>query len=249
MMTDNAWCSLLLTQDYLEAILVLNKSIKKTKSIYPFVCMCPQELLTPEIEQILLSEKIKIEVIEKIQSSESALEYFRKNNLSKDFYNDSKINIFNLKHYKKLCFLDADGIILQNIDNVFEKYKDGSTICYSDPIFCFSIVTPKNHQFYIHKILVENTKQSWDYVFADLAFYTRENKEYSISTEYYMPFSPALPLPISYIKGIHFISIKPWKKEEQWFLQNKDNKVIEKYHCFLKMIRKKYDTEKYTFNK
>ena len=52
----NAWCSCLLSQDYLEAILVLNKSIKETNSIYPFVCMCPRDVLTEEIKNILQKE-------------------------------------------------------------------------------------------------------------------------------------------------------------------------------------------------
>lgn len=61
----------------------------------------------------------------------------------------SKIDIFSLKHYEKIIYLDVDTLVLENIDDLFDKY-DGSILWWNEPMSGLFVIEPKNHDSLIY---------------------------------------------------------------------------------------------------
>jgi glycogenin len=116
MTTKNySFISVLTTDDYLEGILVLNYSLAKTNSRYPFVLLITPNLSKGVIES-LVKHNIHCITIQNIENPGTI------NKLTfRWHFTYSKLNIFGLNQFDKLVYLDADMLILNNIDELFEK--------------------------------------------------------------------------------------------------------------------------------
>jgi len=109
-----SFISIISTDDYLDGLLVLFYSLKNTQSKYPFLV-----LLTPNISKKTISTLNKYSISYKVLSEEIQ----NPTNVSQNhrwFPTYSKLHIFNQTEYDKLVFLDADMLILRNIDELFD---------------------------------------------------------------------------------------------------------------------------------
>lgn len=231
-----AYVTLLSSEDYIDAVLVLNESLKMVNAQYPLVCAVTNNLNKTELITRLIAAGIRIEWIEPLEYSV----HVRENNVGHAVLNTaSKINLFNLKNYDKLCYIDADVIVMKNIDDVFD-YLDGAMIHTPDDygftgLFVFS---PRNHRedFYLHLLT------SFDCFDGDLIgslwFYTRT--------------SPAHQIPQSYCQHYHEgITKKDMRDTKVWHFCNRGNKpwfekdrsqmhstlVLTKYDELLQRVR------------
>lgn len=102
---------------YLEGVLTLNESLKKTHSKYPLVCLLSSNL------DIDAQHTLSSYGIDTIQLKEPAIS-FSANNESRfsnwDFTFD-KLKIWGLTQFEKVVFIDSDMIVTKNIDHLFEK--------------------------------------------------------------------------------------------------------------------------------
>lgn len=111
---NKVFMSILTTDDYLPGLLVLNHSLKLVKSEYPL-----HVLLTPNIS------KKTISILSKNLISYSVIikEIINPTNIYKNhrwYSTYSKLAIFGQEQYKKIVYLDADMLILRNIDELFQ---------------------------------------------------------------------------------------------------------------------------------
>lgn len=108
-----AYITLLTTDDYLHGLLVLIFSLREVKSKYE--CSV---LITPNIslrtKSILAAHAIAYIEISDIPNPTDVHPSHRWNRTY------SKLHVFGLNQYEKVVFLDADMIILENIDVLFE---------------------------------------------------------------------------------------------------------------------------------
>jgi glycogenin glucosyltransferase len=109
-----SYVSLLATNDYLDGLLVLFYSLKQAKSKFD-LCV----LVTPDISlrtcSVLTAHSIAYTVIDCIKNPSdihSGHRWFR---------SYSKLHVFGLTQYDKIVYLDADMLVLQNIDELFER--------------------------------------------------------------------------------------------------------------------------------
>lgn len=132
-----AYVTLLTTDNYYFGVLSLKLSLDKVKAQYPLVV-----LYTDEINQKYINELELLGCICKKQT----IQFDFRNNRWHQIY--LKFEAYKLIEYNKICFLDADMLILENIDYLFEVdepyiyeiYRNQSTtgnICA-----CFLILTP-----------------------------------------------------------------------------------------------------------
>ena len=117
----NAYITLVMLGDnYIPGALVLAHSLRRTNTTAKIVCMCTNDLSTEGIDQL---KQIYDDIIIIDYISETNINYgFTKNHSSYVKWVDksfTKFNCIKLIQYKKICFLDADMIPIQNIDHLF----------------------------------------------------------------------------------------------------------------------------------
>lgn len=108
-----SFVSIITSDDYLPGLLVLFSSLMKTKSRYPFLA-----LLTPSISSDTISIINKHSIPYKILTDKIS----NPTDINKEhrwFSTYSKIHVFNQIQYSKIVYLDADMLILKNIDELF----------------------------------------------------------------------------------------------------------------------------------
>lgn len=129
MPSQNAYVwSIFLGDRYIPGVLASAYSVKRTNTKYDLIC-----LVTSDVSDIGRKELAKIctKVIEVnyIRVKRPKLKTARQKELYKTWIDVSytKWNILNLTQYKKVFLLDADTIVTQNIDSVFDKKKISAT--------------------------------------------------------------------------------------------------------------------------
>lgn len=117
MATKNySFISILTTDDYLEGILVLNYSLAKTNSRYPFLLLITPNL-SKEVIESLAKHRINCITLKNIDNPTKIINQ----KIYRWHFTYSKLSIFGLNQFDKLVYLDADMLILNNIDELFEK--------------------------------------------------------------------------------------------------------------------------------
>jgi alpha-N-acetylglucosamine transferase len=115
-MKKYSFVSILTTDDYLDGVLVLKYSLDKTNSKYPFLL-----LVTPNLSESVISSLTRHNVdfagIKKIENPSLVSDP----QLKRWNFTYSKLNIFGLTQFDKIVYLDADMLILKNIDDLFDK--------------------------------------------------------------------------------------------------------------------------------
>lgn len=202
-----AYVTLLSSQDYLLALLVLNKSLCSVKSKYPLLVCITENLATETNLNILQKEHIQYKIISTLTYNAN-IDQILSSNLKNTA---SKIQIFSLKDYDKLVYLDCDSLILQNIDDLF-NYPNGAMLHYSNEKKGMSglfVINPKlhNEQFYIY--LIQNYPNIVDgNLIGDLFFVAIDNQMYQIPEIYFINSSV---IKKEY-KGLHYGLGEEWKK-------------------------------------
>ena len=108
---------------YIPGILISAWSIKRTNTKYDLVCMVTHDV-SEKARKILRKNSIKVIEVPYIQGT-TKFKTGRQQELYENWLNISytKWNCLNLTQYKKIFLLDADVVVTQNIDYIFDKYK------------------------------------------------------------------------------------------------------------------------------
>ena len=199
------WITLLSSKDYLMAVLVLNQSLQNVQSQHSLIVAVTDDILSQELVDILLSEKIQYYVVKKLQYNDPPFAQLKpsiKNTAS-------KIQIFSLPIEEKLIYLDADMLVQQNIDELFE-YPLGSSLYIKELSSVLSglfVFTPNPHEYDIYSFLVQNKPHFLDGdIMQTLWFSYKDNLDYRIPADIY--FTEDLFNPKA--KIIHYNEIKPF---------------------------------------
>ena len=203
-----------------------------SKSKYPLLVAVTEDVFTDELAKTFEKNGILYRRIRPLQYSELTREKYKGHR----FLNTaSKIEVFNFCNWDKLVYIDADCMILHNIDDLFD-YPDGSMICYEDePWGCSSlfVIEPKKHDEvdYLYHLL--KTQDCFDgNLIGKLWFHVKSSPAHQIPPEYQWTYNP-IPIPEG-TKMIHFCNdAKPW-------LDNCDESisVIKVYNYFLRKIER-----------
>lgn len=195
-MANNAYITLLGTNNYLYGCIGLMYSWKKTNSKYPFYCIVTENITEHNIS---ILEAIGYHVIrDEHYLPESYVHILRqyeetgiydtpvgesKSDLNQNGWQHcwTKLRMFNYTQFDKLLYIDADTFITQNIDDLFE-WPGWSSICEYDAPW-------KGHyRFHAAFFLIEPNKQ----VYEELLKLAEDNplilhpatQEYQLSNDY-----------------------------------------------------------------
>lgn len=117
----NTFLTVCTTDKYLEGVLVLNESLKRTKSNYELTVLITKNT-SLELENMLKNMKIRvIRLNREVNIPDEIIE----NNKDKGFshWNNTleKLFMFELDEFDKIVYLDSDMMVLENIDELFER--------------------------------------------------------------------------------------------------------------------------------
>ena len=236
-----AYVTLLSTTDYLDAVLVLNKSLQKVNSKYPLLAMVVDTIFTPELENCLRNNCIVYEVVSPLSYCQAVHDRYQE--VCPSVLNTaSKLQIFSLKNWDKLVYIDADALVIQNIDDLFD-YPDGSMLKYPEDAFGFTglfVCCPRRHheeEFY-PTLLKEHLCLDGDLI-GKLWFFVHDSPCHQIPTCYFTQYD--ITNDFKSLKAIHYCnSLKPWIHVDHEFF-NQDNYVCWLYKKYLNEVQQTHN--------
>lgn len=234
-----AYITLLTNDNYLPGIIILNESLKSVNSKYPLKCIVT-DYVSEQVITELNSYNIETIKVNTIYFPDKIAEFNKQ--IDQKFAETwkhclAKLYCFTFTNYDKVIFLDADLLILKNVDHCFEMPHmtaalDGeySNIWPKWPHFNagFMVIKPNKAEFnnilkFIGKINPEEITYNFTdkhYVIADqeilnLYYSNWANETDKHLNKYYNIFAPHLNTICTtdvYENAyfIHFIGWKPW---------------------------------------
>ena len=111
-----AYITLLSTESYLPGVLALHESLKRTATPYPLVTAISAHI-APEIGTVLVAAGI---IVRRIPETTAIPKDMVENNGHWGHTFD-KVHLFSLPGFDKLVYVDSDMIVLENMDELFDK--------------------------------------------------------------------------------------------------------------------------------
>ncbi|XP_072946133.1 uncharacterized protein [Epargyreus clarus] len=226
-MSNRAWVTLATNDSYGLGALVLVHSLRRARSAYPAVV-----LITPSVTEAMrnrlravFAEVVIVDVLDSKDAAHLAL--LQRPELGITF---TKIHCWNLTQYEKCVFLDADTLIVQNCDELFEREEFsaapdvGWPDCFNSGVFVFK----PSAETFASLIKFAQERGSFDggdqgllnSYFSDWA-HGDINKHlpflYNVTSAAFYSYLPALKHYGQNLKVIHFIgATKPWLQQFNW---------------------------------
>ncbi len=250
-----AYTTVLSSNDYINGIIVLDKSLKMVESSYILYC-----IITPDIskENRTVLDKLGIPVIEKDQISppgadeDHSLKFIESLDGPQDgglWWHRAmvKLSIFDLTQFNKVVYLDADMIVKQNIDELFDRphmsaVQDCTTLdgtAFEDSTNSFNsglLVIEPNHQEFENIINLLNNFDSHGKLIHDQWILQEYFKDWKSKPElhlsqWYAPWTTNFNVENadyyyylkSKIKVLHIIDKKPWNLSIKYFTEYLNN--------------------------
>ncbi|XP_021555414.1 glycogenin-2 isoform X1 [Neomonachus schauinslandi] len=219
--SDQAFVTLATNDIYCQGALVLGQSLRNQRATRKLVV-----LITPQVSSLLrvILTKVFDEVIE-VNLIDSAdyihLAFLKRPELGVTL---TKLHCWTLTHYSKCVFLDADTLVLSNIDELFDRTEfsaapdPGWPDCFNSGVFVFqpSLET--------HGLLLQHATNHGSFDGADQgllnSFFSSWSTAdihkhlpfiYNLSSNTAYTYSPAFKRFGSSVKVVHFLGpTKPW---------------------------------------
>jgi len=192
------------------------KSIRMTKTKYPICCMVSEEVSEDNLLK-LEQAGAKVIVVPKIHSSTSGEDGDRFE-IGKNWLTFTKLNVFNMTEYDKIVYVDADCIVLQGIDEMFDfNTPSGYLLAHTGELEAGVLVLePSNETF--EELMLFKDEENWvnhDQTLLDWYFrkhtdkFNRLGNEYHFCHKLYHNEDPSL-IRKKKVKIIEFNGYKPW---------------------------------------
>lgn len=213
-MNKKAWVTYLCDNTFLEGVICLKKSLLLVNSKFELACMITEDVSQQTIEELEL-HKIKTIHVDKI--------FTKRNKGIKDRYFQNswmmftKINLWALSDYDQLVYLDADVLVLQNSDSLFDINNNFCAV--KDPGYNginagVMILKPNKETFHEMKSLIDS--ELYDNTYSDQSF---TNWFYTIYKKdiLYLPYNyNVLQKRTSYEQFCKHISIFHYNGQKPW---------------------------------
>lgn len=129
--SNYAYCTLITRSSYLAGVLVLAHTLKKYNTAHPLIVLYTDTLSAPSVRALELEAPHTNLILHRV-SALLPRENVHVHLIAERFADTwTKLRVFELfelnnTSYDKLCYLDADMIVRQNMDQVFDKQLPGS---------------------------------------------------------------------------------------------------------------------------
>lgn len=218
---NEAYVTMVTSDSYAPGAGVLFRSLQSTGTKRPIWCLASRTLSPSTLETLhsIFNGVTEIDCIDSGDTSNLAL--LGRPELGQTF---TKIHLWQLKQFDKVVFLDADTLILQNIDDLFEREElsacadVGWPDCFNSGVF---VASPKEETF---QALLKTAKEQGSFDGGDQGLLNAYFSDWSIGpSSRRIPFTYNLTINASYsyapayehfknqVRVVHFIGLlKPW---------------------------------------
>jgi glycogenin glucosyltransferase len=218
-----AYVTLVTNNSYISGAIVLGYSLRSYNTSHLIIC-----LVTSEVDPAYIAQLSKVfdHVINipKLDSHDSKrLDLLGRPELGITF---SKLHVWNMTWLSQILFLDADTLVLKNIDHLFSQYENthfaacpdiGWPDCFNSGVF----MCKPSHQIYTDLIKLSQDKGSFDggdqgLLNSYFNSWSRDQKQripftYNVTPNAVYSYAPAYQQYQSDIFVLHFIGeSKPW---------------------------------------
>ncbi|VDL50727.1 unnamed protein product [Hymenolepis diminuta] len=136
-----AFVTLATNNEYAVGAMVLAASLRNTKTTKKLVCMVTNTVESPMLEQVkeFFDEVVRVDVLD--SRDEVNLKLLNRPELGVTF---TKLHCWRLTQYTKCVFMDADTMVTQNVDDMFEGEEitaapdPGWPDCFNSGVFVFT---------------------------------------------------------------------------------------------------------------
>ncbi|KAK5602746.1 Glycogenin-1 [Crenichthys baileyi] len=139
-MADQAFVTLATNDNYARGAMVLGKSLRNHNTAKKLVVLVSPQVSTP-CQSVLKNIFDEVKVVDVLDSGDTAhLAMMKRPDLGVTF---TKLHCWTLTHYSKCVFMDADTLVLSNIDELFEREEmsaapdPGWPDCFNSGVFVF----------------------------------------------------------------------------------------------------------------
>jgi len=233
MVNVNAFVTLLTSDSYIQGVVALAHSLHLTHTHNELVCMVTEGISQEIIERLekpgdLYDKVIRVDELD--SKDQRNLELLGRPELGVTF---TKLNVWKLCQYDFVAFLDADTIVLKNIDSLFDQIKEvynhgdvpflaAPDVGWPDNFNSGVFVCKPDLQTYSDLVNYSRTIGSYDGGDQGLLnrFFNKWNKtpnarlsfNYNVTPSAYYTYAPAFKEHQDNISVVHFIgNNKPWK--------------------------------------
>uniref|UniRef100_A0A3P9CNI9 glycogenin glucosyltransferase n=1 Tax=Maylandia zebra TaxID=106582 RepID=A0A3P9CNI9_9CICH len=139
-MADQAFVTLATNDNYARGAMVLGKSLRKHNTTKKLVALIGPQVSEPS-QSVLKRIYDEVRVVDVLDSGDTAhLAMMKRPELGVTF---TKLHCWTLTHYSKCVFMDADTMVLSNIDELFDREElsaapdPGWPDCFNSGVFVF----------------------------------------------------------------------------------------------------------------
>ncbi|KAK1893550.1 Glycogenin-1 [Dissostichus eleginoides] len=221
MSADQAFVTLATTDNYAKGAMVLGQSLRNHNTTKKLVALIGPHVAEP-CRDVLGTIFDEVRVVDVLDSGDVAhLSLMKRPDLGVTF---TKLHCWTLTHYSKCVFMDADTMVLSNIDELFEREElsaapdPGWPDCFNSGVFVF---TPSNET---HEKLITFCSENGSFDGGDQGvlnsyFNTWATKDisnhlpfiYNLSSISIYSYLPAFKQYGHDAKVVHFLGkVKPW---------------------------------------
>jgi glycogenin glucosyltransferase len=218
---SEAFVTLATNDEYAIGALVWAHSMKEVKTTKLLVCMYTKHV-SPPMQEILHSVFDHVELVDVLDSRDEVnLALLSRPDLGVTF---TKLHCWRLTQYQKAVFMDADTLVIRNIDDLFERDElsaapdPGWPDCFNSGVFVYkpSLETYKKLlEFAIHTGSFDGADQGLlnlffsDWATKDIRFHLPFI--YNVVGVAFYSYLPALARFRERVRVVHFIGTeKPW---------------------------------------
>ena len=214
------------------------KSLKITKTKHPVYCMVSDEVSLENREK-LVSLGCNVVEVPKIHSTTSGEDGDRFE-IGRNWLTFTKLNVFNFLEFDKIVYLDADCMVLKNIDDMFEfDTLSGYLLQHTDELEAGVLVLEPNLKHF-EELMLYKDKENWknhDQTLIDWYFTKKIEEFHDMPNEYHFcqkvyHNTDANLLFRQEAKIVEFNGYKPWmldkwRIEEEAVFRLFDEKLIK----------------------
>ncbi|RUS74650.1 hypothetical protein EGW08_017583 [Elysia chlorotica] len=218
---DEAFVTLATNDTYALGCLVLGSSLQRVHTTRQLVVMITSGVSAPMRQQLvaLFDQVVEVNVLD--SSDTCNLELLGRPDLSCTF---TKFHCWRLTQFKKCVFMDADTLVLQNIDDLFDRSElsaapdAGWPDCFNSGVFVF-VPSEETYRGLLAFAVTSGSFDGGDQGLLNSYFCGWATEDigkhlpftYNVVSQAFYSYLPAFKQFRSHVKVVHFIgAVKPW---------------------------------------